>query len=176
MKSTPSLQAAVTSLGVNAPGMVTIFALLASSTMLRSSPGLVKKCAPASKQRRAVTGSKTVPAPTIMSGTLVTMSWINSHASGTVMVISTMGIPPAETAAAANLASSVEDTRIAGTMPISSILSRTSSLFIEPLPVDKASEETLSHSVSRLGRFYLNWCFIVWHPGHIRSRDRLLRP
>ena len=47
------------------------------------------------------------------------------------MVISTIGIPPWEIASVANRASSAEDKRMAGTMPISSMRARTSSFFIE---------------------------------------------
>src|SRR5271154_5854077 len=51
-------------------------------------------------------------------------------APGTVSVISTMGMPPAATAWAAKWASSVEETRIAGMIPISLMRAQTSSLFI----------------------------------------------
>ncbi len=51
-------------------------------------------------------------------------------APGTVMVTSTMGMPLLETASAANRASAVEDKRIAGMIPISSMMLRTFSLFI----------------------------------------------
>src|ERR1700743_1742468 len=46
------------------------------------------------------------------------------------MVTSTIGIPPLATASIAKWASSVEDTRIAGMMPISRIRAHTSSLVI----------------------------------------------
>src|ERR1700690_4279605 len=45
-----------------------------------------------------------------------------------------MGIPPRDTASTANRASSAEDTRIAGMIPISSIRLRTSCLFNDPAP------------------------------------------
>src|ERR1700722_7248162 len=46
------------------------------------------------------------------------------------MVISTMGMPPWATASAAKCASSAEETRIAGMIPIFLICSQTSALFI----------------------------------------------
>src|SRR5713101_6430967 len=52
-------------------------------------------------------------------------------APGMVMVISTIGIPLLATASAANLASSVEDVRTAGTIPTSRILVQISSLCID---------------------------------------------
>src|SRR6266852_8735535 len=50
------------------------------------------------------------------------------------MVISTMGIPPYQTASAANVASCGEAARTTGTTPISSIRARTSCLFIKSVP------------------------------------------
>src|ERR1035438_6489898 len=55
---------------------------------------------------------------------------MTSTAPATVMVTSTMGMPPSPTASAANRASSAEYRRTAGMMPISSIRARTSSLVI----------------------------------------------
>src|SRR5258708_31102514 len=52
------------------------------------------------------------------------------RAPGTVMVISTMGMPPWHTASAAIRASSGEDARTTGTIPISMIRSRTFCLSI----------------------------------------------
>src|SRR5437762_1040231 len=55
---------------------------------------------------------------------------MTSRAPGTVMVISTMGMPPWQTAAAAIRASPGDDARTAGTIPISMIRSRTFCLSI----------------------------------------------
>src|SRR5580698_7687045 len=54
-------------------------------------------------------------------------------ALGTVMVISTMGIPARCTASAAKRASSGKDTRTPGIMPIASICARTSDFFMDGL-------------------------------------------
>src|SRR5713101_2144932 len=56
---------------------------------------------------------------------------MTSRAPGTVMVISTMGIPPCQTASAANLASCGEAARTTGTIPISSMRARTSCFLIK---------------------------------------------
>src|SRR5260370_34241518 len=60
-----------------------------------------------------------------------TNSEMTSRAQGRVMVISTIGIPPCQTASAANLASCGEAARTTGTIPISSIRARTSCFFIK---------------------------------------------
>src|SRR5580658_4317996 len=71
-----------------------------------------------------------VPAPTIILGWKRTRWEIKSIAPATVMVISTIGTPPRETASAAKCASSADDTLIAGTMPISLIRAQTSVFFM----------------------------------------------
>src|SRR6266478_3243628 len=53
-------------------------------------------------------------------------------APGTVMVISTIGIPPPATASAAKCASSADKTRIAGTIPTCSMTAAISLRFILP--------------------------------------------
>src|ERR1700730_5607057 len=65
-------------------------------------------------------------------------------APGTVMLISTIGIPARETASAANRASSAVDTRTAGMMPISSMRARTSSFFIVWNSLVNAPGQTLT--------------------------------
>src|SRR6266853_6055928 len=60
-KSAPDLHAAVTSLGVSAPGRTATFSFAAKRTTSRYKSGAVKKLAPAPRQRRAVSVSKTVP-------------------------------------------------------------------------------------------------------------------
>src|ERR1017187_3257661 len=62
MKSEPAFHAAMISLGVKAPGKTTTFCFTANSTTSRSIPGLLRNMAPASRQRRAVSVSTTVPA------------------------------------------------------------------------------------------------------------------
>ena len=66
-----------------------------------------------------------VPAPTMTCGLLRARSEMASIAPNTVMVISTIGIPPSVTASAAKRASSPENRRRAGMMPISSMRVRT---------------------------------------------------
>src|ERR1700678_2762935 len=82
-------------------------------------------------QRSAVPASSTVPAPISTSEPMLLARWeITSTAPGTVMVISTIGIPPARTASAASIACFADDARTTGTMPISVIRSLTSCFFI----------------------------------------------
>lgn len=121
-------------MGVKAPGKTTTSFFIANSTTSRTSPGLVKNFAPASKQRLAVSTSNTVPAPTIISGMLFVRSVISSIAPGTVIVISAMGIPPRLTDSAAKRASAAEAARTPGIMPISTIRDRISSFFTGPTP------------------------------------------
>src|ERR1700681_4396138 len=64
MKSAPARQATVTSVGVSAPGRARMSSFSASSTICKSTPGLVRNRAPASTQCAAVWMSKMVPAPT----------------------------------------------------------------------------------------------------------------
>lgn len=63
MRSAPAWRAIMTSVGVNAPGMAVRFCQRVNSTSRLSIPGLVTKAAPASTQARAVSTSRTVPAP-----------------------------------------------------------------------------------------------------------------
>src|SRR5713101_7508131 len=101
-KSEPAFQAAITSLGVSAPAKITVPCDRASFTVSGSRPGLARNCAPASRHRRAVWTSSTVPAPMSMfAPRCLTRFRIVSIAPGTVSVISTIGIPPRETASAA---------------------------------------------------------------------------
>src|SRR6266478_3682539 len=133
-KSAPAFQAVMTSVGVNAPAIIKTPSRTANSTVARFNPGLTRNSAPASRQRRAVSTSSTVPAPISASETpLFLSSRITSIAPGTVMVISTMGIPPSHTAWAASSASAGDDARTTGTTPISKIRFRTPGLFIESL-------------------------------------------
>src|ERR1700674_3258576 len=130
-KSAPASQAVMTSVGVNAPAMITFPSRTASSTVFRFNPGLTRNCAPASRHRRAASALSTVPAPTRTSEALFfASSRMTSRAPGTVMVISTMGMPPRRTASAAIRASPGDDARTTGTIPISMIRSRTFCLSI----------------------------------------------
>src|SRR5437667_4054599 len=132
-KSDPAFHAVMTSVGVKAPAMINIFSRTANSTVGRFNPGLTRNCAPASRQRRAVSTSSTVPAPMSTSEALLLLSSrITSTAPGTVIVISTIGIPPWQTASDAINASREDDARTTGTTPISAIRSRTFCLFISP--------------------------------------------
>src|SRR6266851_875406 len=130
-KSAPASQAVITSVGVNAPAMISFPSRTASSTVFRFNPGLTRNCAPASRHRRAASGLSTVPAPMRTSDAqFFTSSRMTSTAPGTVMVISTIGMPPWQTASAATHASPGDDARTTGTIPISMIRSRTFCLSI----------------------------------------------
>src|SRR5580704_8596375 len=131
MKSAPASQAAIISVGVNAPAMISFPSFAASATVGRCSPGLTRNSAPASRHRRAASAFRTVPAPTSISeAAAFASSRITSTAPGTVIVISTMGMPPRQTASAAIRASLGDDARMTGTIPISMIRSRTLCLSI----------------------------------------------
>ena len=56
------------SVGVKAPGSTITLTLFAYATTSDMNPGLVKNRAPASTHSRADSSSRTVPAPTAMSG------------------------------------------------------------------------------------------------------------
>src|SRR5262249_33977084 len=71
-----------------------------------------------------------VPAPANRSPRCLIRERITSTAPGTVMVISTIGIPPRAIASAARRASSPEAERITGTIPTSTIRWKTSALSI----------------------------------------------
>ncbi len=111
--------------------MMRIPTLCANCTVAKSNPGLTRNCAPASTQRCAASASSTVPAPTSTSPPMVFASCaITSTAPGTVMVNSTTGMPPAQTASAACIACLPDDARTTGTMPISRIFFRTCSFSV----------------------------------------------
>src|SRR5712691_869985 len=96
---------------------------------------------------------------------------MTSRAPGTVMVISTMGIPPCQTASAANLASCGEAARTTGTIPISSIRARTSYFFIKgdaTFSVDSAND---SHSCT----FHHVKDFVERHHGGVARRGHSQR-
>src|SRR6266403_5840030 len=131
IKSAPASQAAITSVGVNAPAMISFASRTANSTVDTFKPGLTRNCAPASRQRRAASVLRTVPAPMRTPEALFfASSRMTSTAPGTVIVISTMGIPPSQTASAAMRASLGDAARTTGTIPISMIRSRTCCLSI----------------------------------------------
>src|SRR2546422_4520704 len=132
-KSDPALQAVITSVGVRAPAIISTPSRTANATIGILTPGLTRNWAPALRQRRAVSTSSTVPAPMSTSEALLLLSSrITSTAPGTVIVISTIGIPPWQTASDAINASREDDARTTGTTPISAIRSRTFCLFISP--------------------------------------------
>src|ERR1700724_1220187 len=64
------------------------------------------------------------------------------------MVISTIGMPPCITASAAKCASSAEETRIAGIIPIFLICSQTSALFMVEILIASASIYQAAHPAS----------------------------
>src|SRR5205807_1548419 len=130
-KSEPASHAVISSVGVNAPAIINFPSIPASLTTSRFSPGLTRNCAPASRHFLAASTLRTVPAPIKTSPELLFVSSrITSTAPGTVMVISTIGIPAWQTASAANRASRADDARTTGTTPILRILSRTLCLSI----------------------------------------------
>src|SRR5580698_2929188 len=101
-----------------------------------------------------------VPAPTIILGWIRTRWEIKSMAPATVMVISTIGTPPRETASAAKCASSADETRIAGTMPISLIRAQTSVFFMtdflptaagDSIRPDRRTEQNWRFATAALG-------------------------
>ena len=119
--SAPAFQAVITSVGVSAPGMIGTPRSCAAAMVPRSRPGLTMNAAPASMQRRAASASSTVPAPTTArSPSRSTSERMTAVASGTVIVISKIEMPPAITASAARIASSGDGARTTGTMPTSS--------------------------------------------------------
>ena len=92
-RSEPAFHAVTISEGVNAPASISLFSRTANFTVARSKPGLTKNCAPASRQRRASSTLRTVPAPMRISfPALFVNSRMTSMAPGQVMVISTMGM------------------------------------------------------------------------------------
>ena len=130
-KSLPALQAAIISVGVSAPAIMSLPRRRACATVSGSKPGLTMNSAPASMQRRAASASSTVPAPiTTSAPKLLTRSLMTSIAPGTVIVTSTIGMPPAQTASAACLAWVAEEARTIGTIPMSRIRLRISSCVI----------------------------------------------
>src|SRR6266571_3714908 len=82
-------------------------------------------------------------------------SRITSRAPGTVMVISTIVMPPSQTASAAIRASRGEDARTTGTMPISIIQSRTFclSICVSPFPRVPLTRDARSDSFHHLHHF-----------------------
>src|ERR1700722_2269014 len=153
-KSGPSFHAAMTPVGVSVPGITTTFCFTANSTVSGSRPSLERNFAPASRQRRAVSTSWTLPAPTITSGVCCTTCAMTLIASGTVNVTSRMGIPPRAIASAAKSASSVVDTRMEGMIPSSSIRFRTTCLFNDVAPWATGAmfaHELFSQSGANLG-------------------------
>ena len=126
----PALHAVTTSVGVKAPGKTVTFCLAANSTIAGLKDGARDKT------------HARIDAHTRQSGIehgarandelrIGTNRWaINSTAPGTVIVISTIGIPPRVTASAAKCASSPDETLMAGMMAISRIREQTSSFVI----------------------------------------------
>src|SRR5580658_4456702 len=131
MKSAPASHAAITSVGVSAPAISNFLSRTASSTVGKFRPGLTRNCAPASRQFCAACAFNTVPAPIRTSEPqFFTSSRITSSAPGTVIVLSTIGLPPSQTASSARHASRAEPARTTGTIPISRMRSRTFCLSI----------------------------------------------
>src|ERR1700692_4047731 len=94
------------------------------------------------------------------------------------MVISTIGMPPWATASAAKCASSAEETRIAGMIPILLICSQTSALFmveilIAPVPIyEVAYQPACSREILHKLRFRLGqWIAFPRYP-NIKRRQQ----
>jgi hypothetical protein len=91
-------------------------------------------------QRCAAFASSTVPAPTSTSfPTDLASCAMTLIAPGTVIVTSTMGMPPAQTASAACIACCEDAARTTGTIPIPPIFLRTSSLVRPRFPPPTAA-------------------------------------
>src|SRR6266496_4539236 len=136
-KSLPARHAAMTSVGVSAPAIIGLPRLFTSWTVAESNPGATMNSAPESIHRCAVPASSTVPAPISTSAPrLLTNSLISSIAPGTVMVTSTIGIPPTHTASAACLACADDVALTIGTIPTSTILLLISSRVIDLFPLN----------------------------------------
>src|SRR5205823_3213667 len=90
----PSEVAAISSVGVRAPGMANLPRAAAVRSTAAEKAGLTRNSAPASIQASACSDVSTVPAPvsTLLPYCRTTLL-ITAGASGTVVVISTMGIP-----------------------------------------------------------------------------------
>src|SRR5437899_203808 len=127
----PSSDAIISSVCVSAPGMASFpwaWAVLMTGT---DKPGLTRNSARRSMHSVACSERKTVPAPvSTLSPYLRTTSRITLGAFGTVMVTSITGIPPAQMASTACRASSKLAALTTGTIPISPIFFKTSSMFI----------------------------------------------
>src|SRR5581483_8244287 len=123
--------AVINSVGVIAPGMASLRHASAVVSTEVANPGLTRNSAPASTHIFAWSALVTVPAPVkTRSPYSRTTCRMRAGASGTVMVISTMGIPPSQFASTARLASCALDARTTGMTPTSPILRITSSIVI----------------------------------------------
>src|SRR5437016_955099 len=168
-KSEPASQAVITSVGVSAPAIMSFPSATARWITCRLSPGLTRNCAPASRHRLAASALRTVPAPTRTSaGLLLASSRITSTAPGTVMVISTIGIPPSQTASDAMRASHADDARTTGTTPdpaLPKIRIRGPKQTNRRRPRDRKSRGSLDSSPDRISLRKNKW-----HPNHSLSR------
>src|SRR5712691_5202338 len=93
---------------------------------------------------------------------------MTSMAPGTVIVISTMGMPPSQTASAAMRASRGDDARTTGTIPISVIRSRTSCLSILRITLLPANSSSPCDACSNA--FHHLHHFLEGHHGRVSRR------
>src|SRR5271165_515082 len=100
---------------------------------------------------------------------------MTSMAPGTVIVTSTMGMPLLETASAAKRASSVEDKRIAGMIPMSSMILQTCSLSMWLSIHDHITADATAR-ICELPRFAnVSFCKMSFHSQLNHVIRRLLR-
>ena len=112
----PSLRAAVTSEGVTVPGSTGTSSSMQRLTTSASKPGLTMKPAPAATASSTCSTVRTVPAPTLISGTSSCMALMHSAAQAVRKVTSAEGMPPATSARAMGTASSTLSRTTTGTM------------------------------------------------------------
>src|ERR1700758_3547036 len=96
-------------------------------------------------------------------------------APGTVIVISTMGIPPPATASAAKCASSADETRTAGTIAMFSIAEAISLRFIAAGPPSGPSETSILYpgaTILELVAFRRRQQVAFARDPHIQSRQQ----
>jgi hypothetical protein len=135
-KSDPAFHAVMTSVGVKAPAMINTLFLDCQFDVGRFNPGLTKLRTCIQATTRGVSGVEHGPWPDEHFRTAALAEFTNHFdRSGTVIVISTIGIPPRQTASATINAFASMTTHAPPVMtPISAIRSRTFCLFIIPRP------------------------------------------
>src|SRR4029453_9213687 len=118
MMSPPADHAVKTSVGVIAPGSTATFRSRATVSTSGTTHGVTRNSAPASSDPSASARFGTVPAPPTPSPAKRELtSRIAASASGTVIVISSVVMPPATSASATFTATADDAARMTGTIP-----------------------------------------------------------